>query len=86
MYNSLIIMAIITCVITSLVTITSNIHGVIAVSTMGTIIINLITIIILRCITVGRVMLIFTGMHRIYVTIDIINVTCAYPCPKRFPP
>ena len=86
MYDSMIIMAIITCIITSLIMITSNIHGVITVSTISIIIIINLMIIIIRCIIVGRIMIVFTSMHRMYVTINIINVTCVYPCPKRFPP
>ena len=71
MYDSMIIMAIITCIITSLIMITSNIHGVITVSTISTIIVNLI--ITIRCIIVGPIMIIFTSMHRTYVTINIIS-------------
>ena len=82
MYDSRLIMAIITCIITSLIMITSNIHGVITDSTISIIIINLM---IIRCIIVGSIMIVFTSMHHIYVTINIINVTCVYPCPKRFP-
>ena len=87
----MIIMAIIAFIITSLIMITSNIHGVITAGTIRIIIINLISIIniiniIIKCISVGNIMIVFTRMHRIYVTINIINVTCVYPCPKRFPP
>ena len=83
MYDSMIIMAIITCIITSLIMVTSSIHGDITVGTTS-IIINLI--IIIRCIIVVSIMMVFTNMHRIYVPINIINVKCIYPCPKRLPP
>ena len=76
-------MAIITCIITSLIMITSNIHGVITDSTISIIIINLM---IIRCIIVGSIMIVLTSMPSIYVTINIISKTCVYPCPKRFPP
>ena len=47
-------MATITCIITSLIMITSNIHGVITVSTIRIIIINLIIIIIIIMIVYYR--------------------------------
>ena len=54
MYDSRLIMATITCIITSLIMITSNIHGVITVSTIRIIIINLIIIIIIIMIVYYR--------------------------------
>ena len=79
--DNMAITAIMTCMVTNLIMITSNKHAVITVNTIRIIIINIKVLIIIRCIVVGSIMIVLTSMHSMYITISIISTTCVSPGP-----
>ena len=80
--DNMAITAIMTCMVTNLIMITSNKHAVITVNTIRIIIIiNIMVLIIIRCIVVGSIMIVLTSMHSMYITISIISTTCVSPGP-----